>query len=326
VLTKPLSRRSALQAIGTAAAAATLRPRRATAAGSLRVAKSLPDLFAYTPIDVGLAIGAYQRAGVELEVISFSGSSTMHRAMVAGTLDIALGGGVTMVNIAKGEPALGIAQTVGPPVELGIMTYWDSDIRTLDDLKGKTVGIATKGSPTEWMLLELCRLKGWPLDAIRTAAIGGSVAYIAGLRARTVDAVCGDIALAFRLEPEKQVRLVAPCSEYVSSFIMHTNYASLPVIKSKPEEIRAFNKGWFEAVAFMKANRAETLRITNPVTTLPPGAAERNYDLVMPHFSDTGRFDPKGLATLARSFVQLGSIAKEPDMSKLYTEEFLPAA
>jgi hypothetical protein len=41
-------------------------------------------------------------------------------------------------------------------------------------------------------------------------------------------------------------------------------------------------------------------------------------------FSDTGRFNPKALAVLAKSFVQMGVLDKEPDMSKLYTEKFLP--
>ena len=35
--------------------------------------------------------------------------------------------------------------------------------------------------------------------------------------------------------------------------------------------------------------------------------------------------DLKGLATLARSFVELHTLPAEPDMSKLYTEAFLPA-
>jgi hypothetical protein len=44
----------------------------------------------------------------------------------------------------------------------------------------------------------------------------------------------------------------------------------------------------------------------------------------MPMFSDTGRFDQRALATLQRSFVDLGLVAREPDLSKYYTEQFLP--
>jgi hypothetical protein len=52
--------------------------------------------------------------------------------------------------------------------------------------------------------------------------------------------------------------------------------------------------------------------------------AERNYDVLMPTLSDDGRFNPKALAVLGRSFVDLKFLPAEPDMSKLYTEEFLP--
>jgi hypothetical protein len=57
-----------------------------------------------------------------------------------------------------------------------------------------------------------------------------------------------------------------------------------------------------------------------------PEIAARAYDAVMPVFSDTGRFEPKAVAVLSRSFVQMNLLPTEPDMSKLYTEKFLPKA
>jgi hypothetical protein len=41
-------------------------------------------------------------------------------------------------------------------------------------------------------------------------------------------------------------------------------------------------------------------------------------------FSDNGYFDPKATAVLAKSFVDLKLMSTEPDMTKLYTEKFLP--
>ena len=49
------------------------------------------------------------------------------------------------------------------------------------------------------------------------------------------------------------------------------------------------------------------------------------YDELMPMFSDTGRFDPKALAVLRKSFVEMKTLPEEPDMGKLYTEVFLTA-
>ena len=48
------------------------------------------------------------------------------------------------------------------------------------------------------------------------------------------------------------------------------------------------------------------------------------YDALMPMFADEGRFDAKALAVLRRSYVELGILSEEPDMSTLYTEAYLP--
>ena len=45
----------------------------------------------------------------------------------------------------------------------------------------------------------------------------------------------------------------------------------------------------------------------------------------MPMFSSTGKFEPQALAVLSRSFVEMKTLPSEPDMSRLYTEAFLPA-
>jgi hypothetical protein len=44
----------------------------------------------------------------------------------------------------------------------------------------------------------------------------------------------------------------------------------------------------------------------------------------MPIFNPTGRFNPKALDVLAGSFVEMGLLPQKPEMSKLYTEQFLP--
>ena len=41
-------------------------------------------------------------------------------------------------------------------------------------------------------------------------------------------------------------------------------------------------------------------------------------------FTKACRFDAESLATFKRSFVEMKLLDSEPDMSKLYTEEYLP--
>jgi NitT/TauT family transport system substrate-binding protein len=319
---KAIGRRPVLQGIAASLIAAPPISRGATR--KLTVAKSIPNLMAYTPIDVATAKGYFAKHEIEIESIAFSGSASMHQAMTAGALDIALGSGSTMVNIVKGEPDICIAQTLGPPVELSIIVPYDSPIRSTDDLKGKNVGVASVGSPTEWVVFELARLKGWAKTDVKTVGLGGTQAAIAALRVHQVDAVVADTAVAYTLEPQKQGRAIVNCADYVPNFIMHANFASLKAASEQPEAVKAFCAAWFDSVAFMHKNKEETNRIVRPVTTLSPEVQAKNYDLVVPLLSLTGRFDSKGLAALARSYVELKIVDKEPDMKKLYTEKFLP--
>ena len=66
------------------------------------------------------------------------------------------------------------------------------------------------------------------------------------------------------------------------------------------------------------------MAIAKTVMEADEDVAGRVYDALMPMFSDTGRFDPKALAVLRKSYVELKILDKEPDMSTLYTEAFLP--
>jgi hypothetical protein len=41
-------------------------------------------------------------------------------------------------------------------------------------------------------------------------------------------------------------------------------------------------------------------------------------------FNRTGRYNPEALRVVSRSFVEMGMLPSEPDISALVTEKFLP--
>jgi NitT/TauT family transport system substrate-binding protein len=294
------------------------------ASTKLTIGKSIPTLLAYTQIDFGLANNLYQKRGLELEVVSFNGAARMNQAIVSGAIDIGLGSGASMSDIGKGEPALCIAQTLGPPADIAIVVPYESPIKTTDDLRGKIVGVASTGSVTEWMVFELARQKGWPISDMKTVGIGGTDAAVAAIRAKQVDALVVDIAIGFFLEPQKAGRLLIPCSDYVKDFVMHANFATNKIMDENPEAVTAFCAAWFEAAAMMQKDKDQTVKIAAPIAKLDPAIIAKTYDLVFPKISTDGRFDLKGLETLARSYVETKALPTKPDMSKFYTEKFLP--
>src|SRR3981189_1616522 len=76
----------------------------------------------------------------------------------------------------------------------------------------------------------------------------------------------------------------------------------------------------------LSEHRTETIDIVRRTAEAPPGVAARDYDELMGMFNPTGKFDPKALDVLARSFVEMGSLPQAPDMRTLITEQYLPGA
>ncbi|HEX4192780.1 MAG TPA: hypothetical protein VHY80_06765, partial [Stellaceae bacterium] len=60
------------------------------------------------------------------------------------------------------------------------------------------------------------------------------------------------------------------------------------------------------------------------VTGFSPKIMSEEYYIVKGMFNASCKFDPESLANLKRSFSDLKLLETEPDMSKLYTEAYLP--
>jgi ABC-type nitrate/sulfonate/bicarbonate transport system substrate-binding protein len=105
---------------------------------------------------------------------------------------------------------------------------------------------------------------------------------------------------------------------------MHTIFATDSFREQHPDVVRRFLKAWFETIDWIRAHPAEAQVTMSRVTGHSPAVTKREFDKIAPTFSHDGRFDPKALAVLAKSFVELGQTKTEPDMSTLFTEAFLP--
>jgi ABC-type nitrate/sulfonate/bicarbonate transport system substrate-binding protein len=296
----------------------------ASALGELRVGKAIALPFDFTPVDIGMSKGFFQQHGLTLDISSFAGSAKLQQALGADAIDIGLGSGPELAFVAKGNPVLGICAYAGP-VNLMMVVRKDAGINSIADLKGKRISVSTVGSLTDWVTRELSRQQGWGNDGIVITPLGTNEAQVAALRAKETDGLAVDPAGAFELEEKGVGKIMVRYATVAPVFINHVAYATDKLIAAHPEQIKEFLAAWFETVAWMKANKDETVKLAAPIMHTSVEIGARDYDETMPTFSDTGKFEPAALKVLARSFVQMGALPSEPDMSKLYTEKFLPA-
>ena len=85
---------------------------------------------------------------------NFQGAAPLFEAQRAGAVDLAPAGDLPVLAAAVGDPTLKIVATrVGSGAQLGILVAQDSKIRTVSDLKGRTVFISSaRGSISQFQL------------------------------------------------------------------------------------------------------------------------------------------------------------------------------
>jgi len=312
-------------AVSAIAAALILGADAAAAQTALTVGKSAPNADPIIPVNVGERLGIFKKHGLDLTIVDFGGGARMTQAMTAGSIDIGDGAGTEMAYVAKGAPMLAVCETAGPAPFLGVGLPLDSPIRSLAELKGKKIGVSTSGSLTDWLTKELARTQGWGPNGVTAVTIGNAVASItAAFRERLVDADISTTSLFLTMEANKTGRLLFPVTEFAGKLAAGALFASNRLIETNPDAVRAFVAGWVETVDYIRAHKAEAVKLQSAITGFPESVMAREYDLTIGMFTKACEFDAESLANLKRSFVDLKILSTPPDMSKLYTEAFLP--
>ncbi len=293
------------------------------AAELLRIGNAGRESFSFTPANIGSETGIFAKHGLDLDIAGFGGDAKLQQAMAAGAVDVGLGSGPGMAFIAKGAPVKGIAAMAGPPLIFAMVVRADGSVKTVDDLKGRKVAISTVGSATNWLMNEVSRQHGWGFAGFEQVPIGENAARIAALKSGAVDACVVDIGSALNFVGRGDGRILMRFGDVAKHFIMHVIFATDSAIAQKPAALAAFLQGWFETIAFMRANKAKSVAIAMTVMGTDGRTTSGIYDELMPMFTDDGHFDPAALKVLSRSYVEMKTLPAEPDMTKLYTEAFL---
>jgi ABC-type nitrate/sulfonate/bicarbonate transport system substrate-binding protein len=302
--------------------AASIRP--AAAAETLRVAKVVSTAWTFTPLDIGMQTGIFTKHGLDIEESASTGDAKLQQLLTAGGIDIGIGSGPGMAFIAKGVPAKGVAAMYGAPENMAVMVGYDTDIKTLDDLKGKKLGVTTVGSLTAWIGERINAKEGWGSNGIDVVPIGGVPPARAAIKTHQLDGYIGGVETGYQLEENKEWRVITMATPFVGHFITHVIFARNDLIEQHPDTVRAFLAGWFETIAYMKAHKDKSVEISAKVLDLSPAVAARAYDEEMPGFSTDGTFDPQAVATLKQSYLDMGLLKEIPADKDLFTTQFVP--
>src|ERR1700719_846218 len=235
----------------------------APAAETLRVAKAVPEAFSFTPLDIAIRKGLIAKNGVEVEASAFAGDAKLQQGMTANSSDMGIASGAAMAFIVKASTVKAVAAMAGPPLLLAIVVRPDG-AKSVAELKAKKIGVSTAGSLTYWLVSETSRRQGWGPQGIDVQPMGAMSGQVAALKRGDIDGIVMDLSTAFDLENRGEGPILVRFND-LQDFIVHVIYATDKLIAARPDAIRGFLKGWFETIAFMRKNKAETVTIAKGV-------------------------------------------------------------
>ncbi len=293
------------------------------AAEKLMVGKSGQNVFGFSLIDVGVRSGVFAKRGLDVTTAEFQGGARMQQALAAGSLDIGFGGGTDFVAISKGSPVKAVGVLAGPPYDFSITVKGSGPIRAVADLKGRKIGVTTVASLTYWLTGELSRLQGWGSDGINRVATGSATTSWALLKTGELEGFTGDLGNGLQYAQKSDGRVLVRLGEAIKDFLTFVIFARNDVMAKRSQTVRSFMLGWYDTLAYVRAHKAETIRITREILGHDEDIADKLYDQLVPNYSLDGRFPPASMKVLARALNDQSGL-QESAIAALYTEDFLP--
>jgi NitT/TauT family transport system substrate-binding protein len=243
------------------AAAALLMPApRAEAADTLKLAVGQREIWHGAPAALGERAGIFKKHGLDLELLFTSGAGETLQAVISGSVDIGVAVGIFGVfsAYAKGAPIRMIgAESTGDD------SYWyvraDSPVKSMADMKGRTMAYSTQGSSTHANSLALNELH--KAEAKPTATGGFPATYTAVMTGQ-IDAGWSAPPYAMEALRKGEIRIIARSMELplVRDHTIRALIANKASLDAKPDVYRRFMAAYRETVDWMYASD-EALRI-----------------------------------------------------------------
>ena len=295
----------------------------AWALDTIRVGKSVPIAWTFTPLDIGVGTGIWAKHDLKLDITTFGGDAKLQQALAADGVDFGVGSGPGMGFAVKGVPAKAVAAFAGSPYSISIVIAANAPYSDIKEMKGKKFAVTTIGSLTEWLLHRTALAQGWKYNDLVAVPLGSFETNYAAFKTGQVDGIVLATETSYMLEAKKEAKIIANMGAYAPKFITHVIYARDELIAKKPDLVKRFLAGWFETIAWMKANKDKSVEISARVLKLPPEIVSRAYDEEIGMMQDNGRFDPEAVKVIKSSLVDMHILESEPTEDQMFTTKFV---
>jgi ABC-type nitrate/sulfonate/bicarbonate transport system substrate-binding protein len=240
------------------------------------------------PLKFAQAKGFYEKEGLEPEIILIAGALGV-KAVLANSVDLTTASGSILAAAVRGVGVKLVLVIASKPT---FDLVAESKIQSFQQLKGKLVGISTRGGTFEHLTRLMLEKNGLNPDKdVTIIALGRQDDLYLALKAGRIAAAIYSPPLNLVLAREGFHKLA-----FSGDYLPHYPIGGLGVtdetLKRKPAEILAFVRGTLKGLAYYRQNRAESIAfIAKELKLSDETLAARMFDWQGGVLAENGRVD-----------------------------------
>jgi len=288
---------------------------RSVAQELVKVPVQIPSI---TPAISAFAIarerGYYRQEGLDAQLIVMP-SALGTQALLGGNVRFSTAGGAGLLPILRGAPVRFMFTTFSRPM---FWLYARSDIRSVENLKGKKVGVSSLGSGPDSLLREI--LKKYGLDGGRDVAImavGSGTARYFALQAGSVDAAMLSIPANLMAQEAGYRELVSFVDqEWIE--LQGTVNVTDHLLASDPMLVEKFIRATLKGFIHFRDLRSQTIAILARFLRTKEESAARIYDLMRPSLTQDGIVSEEVQRKSLEHIVDRAGLKEPPRLEKIF--------
>jgi len=259
--------------------------------------------------------GFYKEEGLNVELVVMRGAPAI-QGLIGGTVPFASSGGAGLLPIVRGAPLRIIFTTFSRPM---FWVYSKPEIKTVEDLRGKKIGVSSIGSGPDTLLRTMLKKHG--LDGGRDVVIlstGPGTARFFSLKTGVTDAAVLNEQAALMAQEAglRQLFSFTRGEDFVE--VQGSIVVRDSLLESDPLLVEKFTRATLKGALYLKDNRAGTVAIHARVLKVNETIANRIYDLARPSVTNDGTVSEEVQKKALEQIIERTDIKELPPLRKVF--------
>jgi len=286
-----------------------------TAQELVKVPVQIPAITpAVSPFALARDRGYYRQEGLDVQLVLIPSALGM-QALLAGNIKFATAGGAGMLPILRGAPVKFAFTTFSRPM---FWLYAKSEIRAVENLKGKKVGVSGLGSGPDSLLREILKKHG--LEGGRDVIIlpvGSGTGRFFALQAGSVDAAMLSVPANLLAQDGGFRELVSFIDqEWVE--LQGTVNVTDQLLATDPGLVEKFLRATLKGFIHYRDLRAQSIANLARFLKIKEDVTARIYDLMRPSLTQDGIVNEEIQRKSLEHVVDRAGLKEPPRLEKIF--------